>query len=499
MAPPRFNSISRRLAWMNLLVSASALLLASIAFLVYDQLTYRQNLIQNLSAQAQIVGANSASALMFNDPRAAENTLSALRSFPNVLSAGISTPDGHIFARFSRTPAEIVVVLSPGQEEVASFRGNEVILVRAINFQGKVLGSVFIRAALAELSHRLWRYLPIAAIVLLISLIAALLVSWAYRRSVAGPIVALAETAKAVSEQKNYSLRAAAVSDGTEIGMLVGSFNEMLQQIQSRDQALRQAQGELEQRVEERTNQLLVANRELEAFSYSVSHDLRGPLEIINGYVHILTSRYGPQLDADGREYLQQVRQASRRMAELIDDLLNLSRVTTTAMHKQRVDLAALARSVMDELCRREPSRQVEFVMRDCPQAEGDNRLLRIVLDNLLGNAWKYTSGHPRARIEFGCEQRSGDVVYFVRDDGAGFDLHEADRLFKPFQRLHSAAEFPGTGVGLATVQRIIQRHGGDVWAEAKVEKGATFYFTIGSQLGKFSSQLDTETQADPV
>jgi signal transduction histidine kinase len=479
------SSISRRLALMNLLVSASALLLASIGFLAYDQYTFRESLVRNLSAQAQIIGSNSASAITFNDPQAAENTLSALRSFPNITSAGIVLHDGHVFAYFPHQPAEHIVAVPTvpeGRSEVAVFRGDEVVLVRDIALQGKVLGTVFIRSSLSEISHRLSRYVLIAALVLLISLIAALLISSLYRRSVARPIVSLAETAKAVSEQKNYSLRSDAVPDGTEIGLLISSFNEMLQQIQTRDQALRDAQADLEQRVQERTQQLVVANRELEAFSYSVSHDLRGPLETINGFVHLLLSKYGPNLDEDGREYLRQVRGASRRMAELIDDLLNLSRVTTTAMHKQRVDMGALARQIMQDLRRREPSRQVEFVASECPSTDGDPRLMQIALENLLRNSWKYTSTRSRAKIEFGCENRATGIVYFVRDDGAGFDASQADRLFKPFQRLHSSSEFPGTGIGLATVQRIIQRHGGDVWAESKLGEGATFFFTVGPQ-----------------
>ncbi len=473
-----FSSISRRLTWMNLFVSAAALVLASIGFLAYDQFTFREDLVRNLSAQAEIIGENSASALTFNDPQAAENTLSALRSSPNVRSAGILTPDGRVFARFSAGQGPVPAVPA-GKDETAAFSSNELVVVRNINFQGKVLGSVFIRSSLTELNRRLSRYLLIAAMVLLISLMAALLFSSMYRRGIAQPIIRLARTARAVSEQKNYSLRATPIADNTEIGLLISAFNDMLQQIQSRDDALREAHDELEQRVEDRTLQLRVANRELEAFSYSVSHDLRGPLETINGYVHILLSRYGPALDADSRDHLQQVRLASRRMGELIDDLLNLSRVATTAMHIEEVNLSALVRSIAQDLKRREPSRHVEFVMQDCPVAMADSRLMQIALENLVRNAWKYTSGHPRARIEFGCEDRNSSAVYFVRDDGVGFDPVDVERLFKPFQRLHSASEFPGTGVGLATVQRIIQRHGGDIWAEGKPDQGATFYFTL--------------------
>jgi signal transduction histidine kinase len=352
-------------------------------------------------------------------------------------------------------------------------------LVRSINFQGKTLGAVFIASSLSELSHRVSRYILISFGVLVVSLIAALLISTVYRRGVAQPIISLARTAQTVSEQKNYSLRVDPIPDRTEIGLLIRTFNEMLQQIEFRDQELRKAKGELEQRVQERTTQLVIANKELEAFSYSVSHDLRGPLETINGFVHILQTKYGPTLDSDGREYLQYVRQAARRMSELIEDLLNLSRVTTTAMHRQKLDLSALARQTLQELQRRNPERHVETVIANSPAAEGDNRLLQIVVDNLLQNAWKYTSTREQARIEFGYEKRKSGPVYFVRDNGVGFDSRHAETLFKPFQRLHSSSEFPGTGIGLATVQRIIQRHGGDIWADAKVGEGATFYFTI--------------------
>ncbi len=481
-ASPRFSPLSRRLSLMNLLVSGAALLIASVAFLAYDQLTFRENLVRNLSAQAQIVGANSVSAITFNDPQAAMNTLSALSSFPEILAAGIVTPDGRLFARYSRNSAEQIIavpVIPPGKDEVVEFRPGEVFLVRAVNFQGKNLGGVYIRSSQAALTHRFWRYILISIIVLLASLITALLITSVYRKALAGPIINLAQTAESVSTEKNYSLRATPIADKTEIGLLINAFNEMLQQIQVRDQALLQAQGELEHRVQERTQQLLAANHELEAFSYSVSHDLRGPLQTMNGFVHMLSADYDSKLDGRGRDYLQQLRSSSRRMAELIEDLLNLSRVSTTAMHGEKVELSAMAKSIAHNLQSREPARNVEFVIASCGPSEGDSRLLQIVMENLLSNAWKYTSGRPQARIEFGCQKRASGQVYFVRDNGAGFDAREADRLFKPFQRLHSETEFPGTGIGLATVQRIVQRHGGEVWGESEAGRGATFYFTL--------------------
>ncbi len=221
------------------------------------------------------------------------------------------------------------------------------------------------------------------------------------------------------------------------------------------------------------------ANKELKSFTYSVSHDLRAPLRSIDGFSLALLEDYADQLDAQGKDYLQRVRAASQRMGELIDDLLALSRVSRTAMHYEEVDLSSMARAVIGELREAEPERQVEFIIADGLTALGDKSLLRIVMENLLRNAWKYTGKHARARIEFGLTWQEGMPVYFVRDDGAGFDMAYSDKLFNPFQRLHNADEFPGIGIGLSTVQRIIHRHGGEVWAEAAPEKGATFYFTI--------------------
>ncbi len=236
---------------------------------------------------------------------------------------------------------------------------------------------------------------------------------------------------------------------------------------------------DLERRVAERTAQLQATNKELESFSYSVSHDLRAPLRAISGFSRVLLARYADRFDAQGKDFLQRVDAASRRMGELIEDLLNLSRITRSEMHQEPVDLSSLAKTIAEELQHSEPERKATFLIQDDLQTSADPRLLRIALENLLGNAWKFTLNRPSAMIEFGRNEQEGKQVYFVRDNGAGFDMAYADKLFTPFQRLHSLSEFPGTGIGLATVQRIIHRHGGKVWAEGEVEKGATFYFTL--------------------
>ena len=245
------------------------------------------------------------------------------------------------------------------------------------------------------------------------------------------------------------------------------------------EEELRQLNEELEGRVRWRTAQLEAFNSELEAFSYSVSHDLRAPLRAIDGFSQILLEDYEDKLDEEGKLYLRRTKSASQRMGYLIDDLLNLSRMTRSEMRRKRVDLSALVKAVVEDLRGTWPEHDVDVVVEEGLEAHGDESLLRVALENLLGNAWKFTRNQPDPRIEFGMLEHEDTPAYFVRDNGVGFDMVYAEKLFGAFQRLHSTGEFEGTGIGLATVQRIIHRHGGRVWAEAEIGKGATFFFTL--------------------
>jgi light-regulated signal transduction histidine kinase (bacteriophytochrome) len=224
---------------------------------------------------------------------------------------------------------------------------------------------------------------------------------------------------------------------------------------------------------------LETANRELESFAYSVSHDLKAPLRSISGFSRALAEDYGNILDDTGKDNLNRVLAATGKMGQLIDALLNLSRLTRGHLNPGTVDLSALATAVAEDLRAAEPGRVAEFIIADGIAAEGDAVMLRAAVENLISNAWKFTSKQDRARIEFGLRQKDGENVYFVRDNGAGFDMAYGAKLFTAFQRLHTAEEFPGIGIGLATVQRIVHRHGGRIWAEGETGKGATFYFTL--------------------
>ncbi len=229
-----------------------------------------------------------------------------------------------------------------------------------------------------------------------------------------------------------------------------------------------------------RNTEIEVLNKELEAFSYSVAHDLRSPLITIDGFAQVLLENTTRSLDETNRDHLQRISTAARRMHRLINDLLDLSKIVRAPLHRGTVDLSKLAREILQTLRDRAPAREANVVVTAGLVVSGDSGLLRIALENLLANAWKFTSRKDRAHIEFGSgPDRAGRTVYFVRDNGAGFDPRYATKLFSPFQRLHSETQFPGTGIGLATVQRIIHRHGGEIWAESAVDSGAGFYFTL--------------------
>jgi signal transduction histidine kinase len=486
------QSIVRKLTVVVLTTVVSALLIAGLALSLYDLHTFRKSLLEDLNAQAEILGLAAAPALDFQDRKAAQNYLQLLQAKPRIVAAAIYTSNGQPFARY--TGAD-----DWGDEQFPDipepdghyFAGNDIVLFKRIIANGEILGTVYARARYA-LGERLLDYVSIVAVVMFLSLLAALLLSKRLQRSVTGPIVAITAAARNVVDNREFAASVPKTSDD-EIGVLVDAFNEMLSEIGSRtetmeaaneklaqtEERLRRLNTELERRVARRTADLETANKDLESFSYSVSHDLRAPIRAITGFCALLEADHGEELDVEAKRKLGIVKDEAGRMGRLIDDLLAFSRLGRKALHPSDLEMTSLVEAVWARLDESDVTRDVEIRLGTLPRARGDQGLLENVWTNLLSNAVKFSAKVDKPVIETGGISDRSEHTYFVRDNGAGFDEKYAGRLFGVFQRLHGDDEFTGTGVGLALVQKIVTRHGGRVWGEGKVGEGATFYFTL--------------------
>ncbi len=476
--------IRRKLMAVMLLTNAVVLLLTCTAFIAYEILTFRKATVKQLSVLGEIIAANSTAALAFDNPDDAKEILTALKAERHVVAASLYDENSLLFSRY---PADLPATAFPAAPEGDGYRfANSHFDVFQPVAQGeKRLGTLYLKSDMGAMDERFRLYAGIVMSVIAGSFLVAYLLSRALQRQISRPILALAKTAKVVSDRRDYSVRAAKYSED-ELGLLTDAFNQMLTQIEEQHQALsaseahlRDLSQELEQRVIDRTAQLEAVNQELESFCYSVSHDLRAPLRAIDGFGMILMKSVGANLDAQAHHYMRRVREATQRMGHLIDDLLKLSRTARSELKMTTVNLSELASLIADDLKESDPERQVTFSIAPDLVVQADATLMRVMLENLLGNAWKFSGKRPDARIEVGAATDADKTAYFVRDNGAGFEMKYVDKLFGAFQRLHSASEFEGTGVGLANVQRIILRHGGRVWAESAVDRGATFYFTL--------------------
>ena len=500
------DSISRKLTSMNMLVSGAALLLACAAFIAFDMITFRQAILGNLSTQAQIIGSNSVSALLFNDPQSAENTLLALKAAPSILSAQVYLPDGRPFASYSRDRDRHGLVLppiSPGQTETHWIEDDQIALVRSIVLDGKPIGAVYIRSDLQELHSRFQRYAAIAAIVLSACLLAALLISSVFRRAIADPIVDLSKIAKVVSQDKNYSVRATPIRSPAELAVLIDAFNEMLAQIQQSERALRMARDELEQRVRERTAELEAAKREVEEFSHSVllakeevergskfkdqflstmSHELRTPLNAVLGFSDLLADeRYGALNDRQQR-YVAHIHTGGKHLLSLISDILDLSKIEAGRMELTREDVtvASAFAEVISSLYPLAEKKSQALLQQVEPhlRVRADTMRFKQMLMNLAGNAIKFTP--EGGRIELAARQVDSQVRVEVRDNGPGIPAEQQQRIFEAFFRLkETGSATEGTGLGLAITARLAELHGGKLGIESQPGEGACFYFSL--------------------
>ncbi len=375
--------------------------------------------------------------------------VASLESLPAVQSVRVHDAAGKLIAEFQRPAARYGLAERLAPAEVVCDSGTD--------------GSVCVESSPGAIVGAVRTASLLAAIVPLVAGLAGFIAGRALAASADARLRRMSDVIDKASRERDWSQRLEPAAG--ELGRLITSINELLAQIQEREIAVRR-----------RTLEVEAVNKDLESFAYSVSHDLRSPLGSIDGFTQALELDYGDKFDDTAREYLGWIHEAIRQMRDLIDGLLQMSRLAKYEVQRETVDLSSIAQSVADSLKQNQPDRAVKFEIRDGVSAVGDERLLRAVLENLIGNAWKFTRNKTDARIEFGA---AGDAFY-IRDNGAGFDPAHAAKMFRPFQRLHSAREFEGTGIGLATVQKIVERHGGRAWAEGEVEKGATIYFTTG-------------------
>jgi signal transduction histidine kinase len=491
--------IQQKLTKAIMLTSGAVLFLTAAVFGLQQLISFRKTVAENSETIARITAAQSSGAVDYENEPDCRKTLSKLSGEPAVLQAALYGKKGTILARYpesapaSSFPAHPV----PGQYLVE----NEAVhLCVRIRQDDRSVGALYMKWDLSPAYRRFRWDAATLGVILVCSLGLALLISHALQRRISGPILELAETARAVAVNQDYSVRAKKYGND-ELGLLTDAFNQMLTRIGEQNEALRRSEeqlrqalqstqaaaeqvrilnADLETRVARRTAELAATNQALEAFTYTVSHDLRAPLRHNDSFARIMEEEIArhPQTVEAARPCITRIRAGAQNMIRLVDDLLNLSRLEAS-LQRRTAGLNAIVDEVLGELKPHAKDRDIEWQVAELPSATVDPGLIKQVFANLISNAIKYTRPRARAVIEIGAERGAGNVAIFIRDNGIGFDMKQVDRLFRVFQRLQQPEEFEGNGIGLATVQRIIQLHGGRIWAEGEADKGATFRFTL--------------------
>ena len=468
--------IRNKLRFLMAFASLIGPLTLALGVIWYENKTYRNENLQQMQVIANIVSERSTAALIFGDETQLADNLSSLKLRSSVELACIYDSNDRKLASFVREkdwdcPDNPI-------PHSGKYTSTHLLLTHDIILDGELIGKLHIQASLDELSQHINNFAITAFLVLGVTVVVVLLISNFLQKRITSPLIHLTETVSQITEEKNYQLRAKRISQD-EIGKLVEAFNDMLFTIEAQNSEIMAVNENLEKTVDIRTSELQAANKELEAFSYSVSHDLRQPLRAIDGFSEAILEDCSSSLDDLGISYLKRVRSASQRMAKLIDSMLILSRVSRHVLNVSAVDLSNIATKILEDLNETYPESHTNWLVMPGLVVQGDEDLLSIALNNLLGNAWKYSSKEGAPLIEFGVEIADAKQVFYVRDNGVGFDMKYANKLFVAFNRLHAADDFEGSGIGLATVYRVISRHHGSIWAESEPGKGSQFYFTL--------------------
>lgn len=459
-----------------MLTSGVVLFLTFTSFLVYEVIAFRHTAVRQLSIQAKIISSNSTAALAFDSRDDANEILNALKADPHITTAAIFNKDGKLFSHYPQSyPSSSLPPIS--FKETHRFEEGHLLYFEPIVQNNNTLGVLYLRSDMNAMYARLRLYATIGATIITVSFIIAYFFSNWLQQSISKPILSLAETVQVIAEKKDYSVRAKQTEDN-EIGLLTDAFNEMLSVIQKQNEQIQAFNQNLEQTIQKRTHDLEEINKEMEAFSYSVSHDLRAPLRSINGYSKILLEDYGDKLESQGIRTLNTIIRNALRMGQLIDDLLHFSKLGKQSVRKMKLDMDAIARNACEDSRVQYPG-EFDIQINSLPPVYGDNSMIQQVMQNLVSNAFKYSMKKDNPHIEIGSFKENGSYIYYVKDNGAGFDMKYYDKLFGVFQRLHSINDFEGTGVGLALVHRIITKHEGKIWAQGKENEGATFYFSL--------------------
>lgn len=465
-----------KLLFMTLLISTLGIGLVCVSLIVLENENYRDQMESELHVIASILAEQSAAALLFEDREQLLSISSSLRQIGTINQACVYDAAGMMLTSLNDPELHACPDLSTSPS--MGFGTNSYQLTVPVTLDQELLGYIYLNSHLQVLREHIRSFVVTAVGIGLIVQLLLVFVAYKLQRIVSQPILSLSDTAERIAREHDYSIRTP-VSSHDELGRLSATFNDMISTIQLQNRRILESRDSLERKVEERTAQLSLANRELEAFSYSVSHDLRQPLRAIEGFSQALEEDCEGQLDETGKDYLRRVRGASVRMSNLIDGLLVLSRVSRQTVEINQVDLTGMVHEIVSEINGINDSLPTEVVIQPGMVVMGDGRLLRIAFQNLLENAWKYSSKKDCRKIEVSASADSTCTVVKVQDNGAGFDMQYVEKLFVAFNRLHTPSEFTGTGIGLATVYRVIRRHHGDVWAESELGAGATFYVKL--------------------